>query len=288
MSTETWNVGRITITLVRESLVPVPLPGLFPDARPDEVIAANRHWLAPHFLNDDGTLPLSIHSFVIEDGAQTIVVDTCIGDRPVPGFDAISNIGPKWLEGFRAAGFDPAAVDVVICTHLHFDHVGWNTMLVDGEWAPTFPNARYLFARNEYEHWASGADGYAFTFSDAVQAVVDAGLADLVETDHRLSDHVSFISTPGHSPGHVSVLLESDGEQAIITGDMVHHPIQIAALDWRMGADDDSVQAASSRRMLFGRVANTPTRLFGTHFAPPTAGWVRGEPEAYRFEADAS
>ena len=283
MSAEAWKIGSIRVTLVREFLVAISAEGLFPEADTQPAIEANRSWLAPHFLNDDGTLALSIHAFVVEADGLTMVVDTCIGDRNVPGYEAMSNVGDGWLQSFRAAGFDPARVDLVLCTHLHFDHVGWNTMLVDGAWVPTFPNARYLFGRHEYEHWAGGADGYAMTFADAVQAVVDAGLVDLVDTDHTVSEHVYLESTPGHSPGHVSIHLHDGDEHAIITGDMVHHPIQIAAIDWRMGADYDSAQATETRRRFFAANADGPTQIFGTHFAPPTRGWIRTADSGYRF-----
>ncbi|HQV56972.1 MAG TPA: MBL fold metallo-hydrolase [Ilumatobacteraceae bacterium] len=288
MSNEVWQIGSIRVTLVREALVPIPPAGLFPDADTAPVIDANRSWLAPHFLTDDGTFPLSIHAFVVQADGRTMVVDSCIGDRPVPGHEAMSNIGDGWLRSFAAAGFDPATVDLVLCTHLHFDHVGWNTRLVDGAWVPTFPHARYLFGRHEYEHWATGADGYAMTFTDAVQAVVDAGLADLVDTDHVVSESVCLESTPGHSPGHVSIHLRSGDEHAVITGDMLHHPVQIAAVDWRMGADYDSVEATATRRRFFAANADTSTQIFGTHFAPPTRGWIRSDGDGYRFDVQPS
>lgn len=284
MGMQRWTVGDIRVTLVRERLVPVDLANMFPslDAA---VLEANREWLSPHFVSPDGTGPLSIHAFVVEAGDTTIVVDTCVGDRPVPGYENLSHLGTGWLDEFRAAGFEPDDVDVVLCTHLHFDHVGWNTMLVDGRWVPTFPRARYLFGRVEYEHWSSGAPGFVYTFADTVQCVVDAGQAELVETDHVVCEGVHLESTPGHSPGHASVHLASGGEHAVITGDMVHHPLQIAAPACGMAADYDAEQAGATRVRFFGEHANTPTRIFGTHFAPPTVGRIRGSTGAgWRFD----
>src|SRR5690606_26648639 len=183
------------------------------------------------------------HALVLESQGKVIVVDTCVGSRPVPGFDNMSNLQLTFLDDLAAAGYPADEVDIVLCTHLHFDHVGWNTRLVDGKWVPTFPNARYLFGRVEYEHWDSGARGVAVTFGDAVRPVMEAGLAELVEMDHRIADEVWLEPTPGHSPGHVSVRISSRGVDAVITGDMVHHPVQFAAPHWAMSADGDPAQA---------------------------------------------
>jgi glyoxylase-like metal-dependent hydrolase (beta-lactamase superfamily II) len=280
-----WTIGDIRVTLVRERLASVEVAGMFPGSNGAEVIAANASWLKPHFVNDDGTLPLSIHCLVVESMGQTIVVDTCLGNRPIAGFDAMSGIGDQFMVDFRAAGFDPATVDYVVCTHLHFDHVGWNTVLVDGAWVPTFPNARYLFGRVEYEHWDAGNPGAAITFGDAVRPVFEAGLADLVDVSHRVNDEIRFAPTPGHTPGHISVHLDSGGEHAVITGDMVHHPIQLSdgGIDWAMSADVDSPQAAATRRAFREMVADQPTLVIGTHFAPPTAGHIRRGPDGHEF-----
>ena len=194
----------------------------------DDVIASHASWLRPHFVDDDGNLVLSIHAFGIAAGDRRIIVDTCIGnDRHIPGMEAL-NLQTPFLSDLADAGFPREEVDTVICTHLHFDHVGWNTMLVDGEWVPTFPNARYLLCRDEWEHWnREGASGYAATIDDAVRPVVDAGLADLVASDHRVTDEIRLEATPGHTPGHVAVHVESGGRHALITGDLAHHPVQL-------------------------------------------------------------
>ncbi|TML18895.1 MAG: MBL fold metallo-hydrolase [Actinobacteria bacterium] len=198
----------------------VDASGMFPGSNAEEVIAANADWLKPHFVDDDGMMPLSIHALVVKSMGKTIVVDTCLGNRPVAGFDAMSHLGDQFLHDFAAAGFGVEAVDFVACTHLHFDHVGFNTVLVDGQWVATFPNARYLFGRIEYEHWDAGNPGAAITFGDAVKPVFVAGLADLVDTDHKITDEVRFAPTPGHTPGHVSVHIESKGERSHRLGDV--------------------------------------------------------------------
>jgi glyoxylase-like metal-dependent hydrolase (beta-lactamase superfamily II) len=277
-----WKIGDVSITLVREMETNVVLEGMLPDAD-RSVLDANVGWLKPHFLNDDGTLPLSIHALVLESQGQVIVVDTCVGDRPVPGFDDLSNIDHGFLATLAASGYTPDDVDIVLCTHLHFDHVGWNTRRVDGRWVPTFPNARYLFSRVEYEHWDAGGDGPAVTFGDAVRPVLEAGLADLVEMDHRINDEIRLEPTPGHSPGHVSVRISSKGDDAVITGDLVHHPVQFVAPHWHMTADGDPARASATRVEFRGRYADSGVRVFGTHFGGPSTGFLEQTPEGYRF-----
>ena len=170
----------------------------------------------------------------------------------------------------------------MLCTHLHVDHVGWNTKLIGGQWVPTFANARYVFGKAEYEYWRDHSDepDKAAVFNDSVKPVVDAGKADLVASDARLCDEITLIPTPGHSPGHMSVHIRSDGEEALLTGDVAHHPCQMAHLDWSSTADSDPVQSAATRRELFGRFADTPTLVIGGHF---NAGRIRRDGGAFKF-----
>jgi glyoxylase-like metal-dependent hydrolase (beta-lactamase superfamily II) len=289
-----WQVGRVRITQVVE-LGPTPTSPrfFFKDAPPDLV---ERHgWLKPHFANDVGKLLASIHCFVIESGGRRIVVDTCVGNdkqRRAPAWHMLR--GP-FLQHLSDAGFAPEAIDTVLCTHLHVDHVGWNTRWTGDRWVPTFPNARYLFARIEWEHWqraaaARAASGYGSegppddVLGDSVRPILDAGLADLVATDHRLTPEVWLEPTPGHTPGHVSVRIESDGQRAVITGDLMHHPIQCAEPDREGNFDTDGEQARATRRRFLSCCARERTLVFGTHFAPPTAGHVVAAGDAWRFD----
>ena len=195
----TTQIGNVKVMLVRETLQPVPAEGMY--VEPDmAVFEANADWLVPHFLDESGELALSIHALVLESQGQTIMVDTCIGNRPIEMVPQMSHLGNGFLDELAAAGYEPGDIDIVLCTHLHFDHVGWNTILVDGEWVPTFPNARYLFGRTEYEYWDSGAEGAAVTFGDAVRPVVDAGLADLVDSDHVVTDEIHLEPSPDPIP----------------------------------------------------------------------------------------
>src|SRR3954453_13161397 len=179
-----WKIGDVTVTQVVEQPAGFPAHGFFPTST-HEVLTSHAGWLKPWALDDDDNLLISIHALCVESEGRRIVVDTCVGQRPLPGlFQSMSNDG-SFLTALADAGFARETVDTVICTHMHFDHVGWNTMLLDGGWVPTFPNARYLLCRDEWEHWnREGASGYAATIDDAVRPVVDAGLADLVASDH--------------------------------------------------------------------------------------------------------
>jgi glyoxylase-like metal-dependent hydrolase (beta-lactamase superfamily II) len=280
-----WQIGDVRITRIVEMLTPIPPEGLLPGAT-QEGVARNLSWLRPHFVDDDGNLLLSIHALCVESQGRKIVIDTCIGnDRAIPEFEGLT-LDTPFLENLAAAGFAREDVDTVVCTHLHFDHVGWNTMLVDGEWVPTFPNARYVICRGEWEHWSTeGGTGYAATLNDAVRPVVDAGLADLVPPDHRVTDDIRLEPTPGHTPGHVAVHVESGGQHAFITGDLAHHPVQWAEPTWAAAPDTDPDQSTATRRRLLEEFADTDVLVIGTHFAPPCSGHLVSDGGAYRFEA---
>jgi glyoxylase-like metal-dependent hydrolase (beta-lactamase superfamily II) len=268
-----------------EHELPLPLTGLLPQATP-EALAPHRGWLAPHYLNPDGTTTLSIHGLVVESAGRRILVDSCVGGRRVPGFEALAESGRPFLRELEAAGFPRETIDVVLCTHLHFDHVGWNTLRADGAWVPTFPRARYLFARLEWEHWSrETAAVYAHTIDEAVRPLFDAGVADLVETAHAVTPEVRLEPSPGHTPGHVCVRIASRGEEALITGDATHHPVQWAEPDWKMVADVDAAGAAATRHRLRREHADRPTLVIGTHYAPPCAGHVVSGARGFEFRA---
>jgi glyoxylase-like metal-dependent hydrolase (beta-lactamase superfamily II) len=185
-----------------------------------------------------------------------------------------------------AAGFPPDSIDTVLCTHLHVDHVGWNTKLENGHWVPTFRRAEYLMGRVEYEHWSTVGDrpDMAHIMADSVKPIVDAGLVRFVETDARLSPEIHLVPTAGHTPGHVSVMIQSRGEQAMITGDFAHHPCQMAHPEWSTTADSDADQGIATRRRMFAELAGSPTLVIGTHFAGATAGRIVRDGDAYRLD----
>ncbi len=283
-----WKVGDVTITSVSESESITSPRFLFKELNKASVLdaAAAHPWLTPHFVDHDGYLLQKIQALVIDTGSNVVVVDTCVGNDKVRNNPGWNGLHTRFLDDLAAAGYTAASVDQVVCTHLHVDHVGWNTRLVDGAWVPTFPNARYLFARPEFEHWRDTAyDDGDDIFGDSVQPIVDAGLHELVDVDHQLCPEVRLEPTHGHTPGHVSVVIRSGGAQAVITGDMIHTPLQIALPDLSSSFDTDQQQARVTRRAFLDRYADGHTLVIGTHFGTPTAGKVAADgPDSWRLD----
>jgi glyoxylase-like metal-dependent hydrolase (beta-lactamase superfamily II) len=278
-----WKVGKVKIKKFVEMETVGSTRFILPAATNDEI--RKLPWLIPHFATEEGRLKMSIHSLVVETPTRRIVIDTGLGNdkqgRNVPTWN---NRSTPFLETMTAAGFPPESIDTVLCTHLHVDHVGWNTRLSGGKWVPTFPRARYVFGKTEYEYWRdhSTEQDKQAVFGDSVKPIVDADRAELIPSDYRLSDEISVIPTAGHSPGHMSILIQSDGEQGLLTGDVAHHPCQMAHLGWSSTADSDQGQSAATRRQLFGRFADTPTLVIGGHYS---AGHIKRDGDAFRFEA---
>lgn len=279
-----WRIGDVTVTKVVELEATGGTRFILPQATREATSAIS--WMYPHFMNAEGRLIMSIHALIIEAPGRRILVDTCLGnDKPRSAPNWSMRHGP-FLQDLAAARSPRESIDTVVCTHLHVDHVGWNTMQVDGRWTPTFPNARYLMGRVEFDYWRAQRDNaeQRMVFGDSVQPVFDAGLVDLVEVDHRLCDEVSLLPTLGHTPGHVSVRISSRGDEALITGDFVHHPCQLARPDWSSAADYDPTHSTHTRREMFDRLAGQPVLVIGTHFAGPTAGHIVRDGDAYRLD----
>jgi glyoxylase-like metal-dependent hydrolase (beta-lactamase superfamily II) len=283
-----WKIGDVTVTKIVELEATGGSRFLLPQATPEDVLPMT--WLQPHFADATGRLRMSIHALVIETPTRRIVVDTCLGNdktgRRIPHWN---NLQGPFLADLAAAGYPRESIDTVLCTHLHVDHVGWNTMLVDGPtgaktWVPTFPNARYLYGREEFRHWSTitGRADMQAIMADSVMPVFDAGMVDLVETDTRIAEEITLIPTLGHTPGHVSVRIASRGEEALITGDFMHHPVQIARPDWASTADSDPARAIETRLSMFDRLAGAPVLVIGTHFAGATAGHIVRDGATFR------
>ena len=281
----TWTVGDATITSVAESETPTSPRFLFSSLSKTEVLqrAEAAPWLKPHFVSDEGFLKQKIHCSVIDVGDHKIAVDTCVGNDKQRGNPFWNEQQGPFLDELAAAGYPPEDITHVVCTHLHVDHVGWNTRLVDGEWVPTFPNAEYLFVQAEFDHWEATEDLFGDpVFQDSVAPITDAGAATMVSPDHQICDEVSFQSTPGH----VSVVIESAGKRAIITGDMAHHPMQLADPELSSDFDTDSDEARATRHEVFPGWADGETLVIGTHFGTPTGGVMVRDGEGYRLEVD--
>jgi glyoxylase-like metal-dependent hydrolase (beta-lactamase superfamily II) len=255
----------------------------------DELYVANKHWLEPlYFVPGREDVLLTIQSWIVKTPHHTILVDTCCGnDKHRPN-------RPQWhmqkltsyMTNLKAAGFAPEDIDYVMCTHLHGDHVGWNTKLDNGRWVPTFPNARYLMSATELAHWtaahAKKPEACAW-IGDSVLPVIDAGLADPVTSSHVLGDHIQFVPTPGHTIDHFAVQVGAKGHDAFLTGDMVHSPIQCKYPDIGMFSDYDSKQAAATRHEVFARLADTPTTLCMAHFGAPSMGHLKRAITGYTY-----
>jgi glyoxylase-like metal-dependent hydrolase (beta-lactamase superfamily II) len=282
-----WNLGDLVVHRVDETVLPPATgPWLLPEAT--EELIDQSDWLRPHFA--DRALRLVSHSFAIEVGGLRILVDTGIGNGKTRANPAWNDLDTDYLDRLAAVGFTPESVDLVVTTHLHTDHVGWNTRRdAAGRWVPTFPSARHVTSRSEWEYWASIDldESRRQMFADSVHPVRDSGQVDLVDVTAdgwEIAPCVRLVPAPGHTPGQVAVELTGSERSALVSGDSVHHPIQLAHPRLTSCVDVDPAQAVRSREAILRRLCGTDTLLLGTHFAHPTAGVVRRDGRHYRFE----
>ena len=260
--------------------------GFFPQTTPADW-ERHKAWMQPRCMDPvSGKLVLTIQSFLVRTRHHTILVDTCVGDnkpRSMPSWNMTGS--GKFLENLAAAGVQPDAVDYVMCTHLHRDHVGWNTRLRDGRWVPTFENATYVFSQEEYDYWATRpGERPNEGFPDSVLPVVEAGRAVLVANDFAIDDEVWLESTPGHTPDHVSVHVKSNGAHAVITGDLIHTPVQCLEPTWAMRADFDPQLASKTRRAFLERYGGANVLICASHFPSPSLGHIVPRGNAFWFE----
>ena len=278
MKTKTF--GDVTVDAVLEHCGPFMSPlEMYPDATP-EMVAHHRPWLDADGLYDAGTETciLSFHSFLIRTRHHTILIDTCVGeDKERPNRPNWHRQKWPWMDNLKAHGVQPEEIDFVMCTHLHPDHVGWNTQLRDGSWVPTFPNAKYLFAKSEYEYWSSQpkeGNPRWFAFADSVLPIMEAKKAVLVDHDHEIESGLWLEPTPGHTPGHVALNLESGGQRALFTGDMMHHALQVPECQWSSIFCSDGDQSRETRTRVLERCADSDVIVMPQHFPNETAGRV--------------
>jgi len=279
-----WNIGKLRITRIVEIPDYPKLLERYWLNLAAEDLEPYREWLAPYITETGDAVLSSVHSFVVEAKDTRTIIDTCVGNgkyygRRLPEFN---NLQTEFLEDLSRAGFPPDTIDTVVCTHLHMDHIGWNTLLLEGRWVPTFPKARYVIPKIDLDYWAAH-DPRPQVFAEAVQPLLDASLVDAVASTHRIHDNIDLVPTPGHSPGHSSVRLHSQGEEALITGDMVHSPVQFRHPEWSSTFDYDATQAEQSRRSLLAKATNKGILVLGTHFPSPTGGLLVDEGMGVRF-----
>jgi glyoxylase-like metal-dependent hydrolase (beta-lactamase superfamily II) len=284
------KMGNITIHRIVEQEGPFfDVLSFFPKLG-KELLEENRGWLQPRFLSADDKLMLCIQSYLVQTPRHNILIDTCVGNhkpRPARPFWHMMNTD-RFEKGLAGLGFGVGDIDFVMCTHLHVDHVGWNTRLENGRWVPTFPKARYVFADRELAFWEkrNKDDPAACPWvTDSVLPIVAANRVDIVKSQYTFNDLVTLIPTPGHTIDHYSVQVGKPGADAVITGDMIHSPIQARYPELGMMSDYDSAQAGRSRRELFGRFCDTSTLMCTAHFPSPSTGRFVRWRDAFDFVA---
>ena len=282
------HIGDVRVTRIEEQMGPgFPAKDFFPEFDADS-FAAEQHWLAPSYYQpESGRLMTSIHSWLLRTGSHTILVDACSGNhKPRPGMPRLDMLNTQYLDRLREAGVQPEEIDFVMCTHLHVDHVGWNTRLENGRWVPTFPNARYLFARTEFDYWTAQNEKAAVPpFIDSVLPVVEADKAEIVAHDFAIGDHVRILPTPGHTPGHVAFTFGKGKDDAVFSGDLVHSPLQARYHELSMKFDVDQATAATTRRGFLERYCDTGTLCCTAHFPSPSVGRIRRWGDGFACEA---
>jgi glyoxylase-like metal-dependent hydrolase (beta-lactamase superfamily II) len=287
------TVGGIVIEGVLElPRVPIRLAEMLP-ASSSALIDAESDWLAPRFAHrsrsGDWIGFLTFQSYLVRTAHHTILVDTCVGNhKDRGGYEPFHGMDTPWLDRLAATGVAPEQVDFVMCTHMHPDHIGWNTRLADGRWVPTFPRARYVFARREYEHrralWERDGAAVERAYTDSVLPVVESGQAVIVESDHALDDQVCLEAAHGHTPGNVVIRLRDGAAQAVLSGDVLHHPLQVRYPEWSSQFCEDPQASAACRREFVTRHADTDTLIVPAHFPAPTAGRIRSDGERWRYD----
>ncbi len=283
-------IGEVRVDRIVETQGPFAEASfLLPDFTP-ELIAQHRDWLVPRYYDDaQDRVIMSFHSLLLRTPRYNILVDTCVGNdkhRPArPGWHLQQS---DWLSRLAVLQLAPEQIDYVFCTHLHADHVGWNTRLVDGRWVPTFPNARYLFARTEYEYWQQAIVSHRGEaplnhgcFADSVLPVVEAGQVELIDNDYQFDESIRFSPAPGHTPGMVVVHVDSRGQRALLTGDVMHTPIQLACPVLSSRFCLDPQRSRQTRRALIEQCADSDVLLLPAHFPDPTAGYIRRRGDAF-------
>ena len=283
-----FMIGEILISSFLERDGPWRKPAvMFPTADRDTALAHLREMPPLVYDANRDLLVITYQTFVVRTARHTILIDTCVGENKPGRGPALDYPKQSWLDGFAAHGLRFEDVDYVFCTHLHVDHCGWNTRLVDGIWRPTFPNATYIFGKKEYEAWEAdaqpGGSGRSTIWEDSCLPVVEAGQARLVDADFELEDGIWLTPAFGHSPGQVCINFRSQGRQAIFTGDMMHHPLQCREPDWSTCFCTDPKEAAASRKRILAEVADSGTVVVPAHFPGQTAGWVDTDVDTWRW-----
>lgn len=284
-----WQIGEVQIIQLVELVENKLFNSFITKATKENVKKIN--WLRPHFADEQGNLKANVQSFLVKSSGKNILVDTCNGnEKERPNVPEWSNLQTDFLSKFKNIGIDLGDIDFVICTHMHFDHVGWNTCRQNGQWIPTFSNAKYIFSKGEYEYWNQKPENEIVDdfngIDDSITPIIEAGQALLVEDDYVIDQNIRLISTPGHTPHHVSIAIESDSQKATISGDVIHHPCQMVNPNWTTEADTYPEQTVATRERFLNEIKDTHILLVGSHFANPVAGYIKSQNDELRFEVD--
>jgi len=283
-------IGRFKVSSVVEYYGPTHIPEkTFPDFRRAD-LEANRAWLTPHhWIPEMDRLVIAIQIWIVHAGSNIILIDTGVGNRKpraVERMNMLNTLVPQWME---AAGAPREKVTHVLMTHLHLDHVGWNTILEDGRWMPTFPKARYFIPKEDYDCWKTQVENGTGkpdggSYADSILPIVQAGMAEFLDTQEEVAGCMTVVPLPGHTPGHLNFHLKSGGEEGIFAGDVMHHPIQIACPTWNSAFCVLPDVARRNRAAFLDRAADTGALIMPAHFGPPHCGYIRRQAGAYRFE----
>lgn len=274
-----WTIGQTTITRIEEQLG----AGSFPPEQyftgfDREVLNQNLDWLVPHhYIPQQDALITSVHSWLIQTPHHNILLDSCSGNhKDRHWWPRFHKLNTPFIQRLSDSGVEPSDIDMVMCTHLHADHIGWNTHLENGRWVPTFPKAKYLFSKIENDYWAPLKNpalaldpARRIAYVDSVLPVIDAGQAELVEGIHAIDDNLLLEPAPGHTPGHILLKLKDSNESGVFCGDVIHHPLQIYAPEWNTQFCQDPEQARLTRRKMLCHCAESGAKLFPTHFGAP-------------------
>ncbi|MEL6996755.1 MAG: MBL fold metallo-hydrolase [Pseudomonadota bacterium] len=277
------RLGDFVIHRVVEMSLPfLEVDKMFPASTPGEIDALLPR-LQPWAIDADRKALVAVQAYLVRTPRHLILLDTCIGcDKTYPIFPFWEHRqDTTWLDRLARAGAQPEEITHVLCSHLHVDHAGWNTRLIDGRWVPTFPNAQYFFAREEV---GAAEEREPDIWRESVSPVIEAGQAVIVDSDHQIEDGIWFEPTPGHTQGHVAIHLESQGQRAVMWGDLLHSPVQCAHPHWAYRRDWDGTQSTTSRRRVLETCAAHRHLILSSHFPSPSIGHVRHEGDGFWFD----